>query len=153
MEYRYDTYCGLYCGACAIIVQNKRQDRQATDEYCGGTSDELRCMGCKSQLISCYCTRCAIRACALSRGVEFCFECREYPCSIIKKFKKDKYPHHSIVLKNLEHIRTLGVEQWLEEQKARWSCNKCGAGFSWYEEICPACGSRLYNCVEEERGL
>jgi DNA-directed RNA polymerase subunit RPC12/RpoP len=39
------------------------------------------------------------------------------------------------------------------EQKARWSCSRCGANYSWYGDKCPSCGSKVFSCEDEEAVL
>ena len=153
MEYRYDTHCGLYCGACAVLLANQQDRlRHAAAEWEMQT-EQLRCGGCKSDTHCVYCVDCEIKRCAEGKQVEFCVECAEYPCPRIVAFRNDRHPHHSIVLHNLEAIRTLGMARWLATRKERWSGPSCGAPFSWYDETCDRCGHRLYNCVAEEKDL
>lgn len=111
---------------------------------------ELTCHGCKTSVRAVYCARCPIRACAVARGVEFCFQCGDYPCAKLLAFRDDEHPHHSAVLRNLERLREVGLDRWLDEQVARWSCPTCHRSFSWYEERCLACGGRLTSCRDEE---
>jgi len=153
MAYRYDTYCGLYCGACTVLRANELGTLEQTAERWGTETADLRCHGCKSDVRSVYCRDCSIRSCAVSRGVEFCFACDEYPCAQLAAFRNDRYAHHSIVLRNLEFIRAHGLDAWLEEQAARWRCPTCGTRFVWYDETCGACGAAVQSCVDEEREL
>jgi hypothetical protein len=46
------------------------------------------------------------------------------------------------VLAHLEELSAKGTRTWLAEQAQRWTC-RCGAGFSWYEEVCHHCGAPL----------
>ncbi len=153
MESRYDTYCGLYCGACAVLVANESGEIEKKAKEWGEKPADLRCFGCKSNTNSVYCRECELKQCAESKKVEFCFKCDEFPCERLVVFKNDKNPHHSIVLKNLEHICKNGVTNWLEEQHIRWSCRGCGTKFSWYDKICTSCGEKVYNCQDEEKDL
>ena len=94
-----------------------------------------------------------MRACAREKGLEFCSECPDYPCETLSSFRNDAAPHHSTIFKNLERIKEIGPEEWLEEQKRRWSCPECGTRFGWYSEKCSDCGAESYNAVSEERDL
>jgi len=156
MQARYDTYCGLYCGACPILAANERGDEEwikkaAEMKKC--KPEELRCLGCKTEVTAVFCTDCKMRPCAREKGLEFCFECDEFPCSTLMAFRKDASPHHSIVIKNLEAIREKGVEEWLKDERSRWSCPGCGKRFTWYGEVCSECGTKLYNCKDEDKDL
>lgn len=151
MAFRCDTYCGLYCGGCAILLANREGTVEEIARAEGVQPEELRCHGCKTEVVATFCTDCYMKECAERRGIEFCIECDEYPCERLVAFKEDKYPHHSVVLKNLERMREIGLQPWLSEQKSRWSCPNCGQAHSWYDESCKECGAELYSCRDEEK--
>ncbi len=156
MEFRYDTYCGLNCGACHFLGAYERGDEEwlkkaAESESC--KTDDLRCRGCKTEVTAVFCTDCEMRLCAREKGVEFCNECKDFPCETITNFRNDKHPHHSVIFKNLRAISDTGVEAWLKEEKQRWSCKTCGTRFYWYSKTCTNCGEELYNAVKEEKDL
>jgi len=155
-DYVYDTYCGLNCGACQTLMANEQGDKQwleAAAKQRNVEPEDLRCYGCKTEVTAVYCTNCRMRACAREKGLEFCSECPDYPCETLSSFRNDAAPHHSTIFKNLERIKEIGPEEWLEEQKRRWSCPECGTRFGWYSEKCSDCGAESYNAVSEERDL
>jgi hypothetical protein len=152
-QFRYDTFCGLYCGACDVLQANTNDTLEALASAWGTTIERLRCRGCKSAVNAVYCVDCDIKACAASKAIAYCFECADYPCTRLVGFRNDEHPHHSVLLHNLGRIRRLGTEQWLADERARWSCPQCGASFTWYEEVCRVCGTELYDCRDEERKL
>lgn len=153
MEFRYDTYCGLYCGACEVLIANKNGEVEKLAKAWNMKTKELRCHGCKTETTASFCATCDVKKCAENKKVDFCFQCNEYPCARLVEFKNDKYPHHSVVLKNLDSIREKGINKWLEEQETRWSCPGCGMKFSWYDKVCKKCGEKLYSCEDEEKDL
>ena len=156
MKNRYDTYCGLNCGACPVGLANDRGDTgriNAMAEEWGRLAEELVCGGCKTDKTAVFCTDCRMRLCAREKGLEFCVDCDDFPCSTISDFRNDEAPHHSVVLRNLELIGKLGVKTWLENEARRWSCPECGTRFHWYSETCEECGCSLYNAVSEEKDL
>jgi len=155
-EFDYGAYCGLYCGACAVLVATERggvEKLLENEEAAAYTVEELTCRGCKTDVLACFCADCEMRLCARERGVAFCSDCDDYPCEHNKAFQADKHPHHSVVLRNLEAIGEGGADAWLAEQAERWKCRSCGARFTWYDDKCDACGSELYDCRAEERDL
>ena len=133
MDFILHGYCGLYCGACPIMLNTK-----------AGTGTE-QCYGCKSEQPTGYCAVCGIKACARGKGYEFCNECSEYgTCERMQKFLKDaNWPYQQIVSKNMESIRQNGLSKWLEAQEQRWRCTNCGAFHSWWDESCPQCGQAV----------
>jgi len=153
MRLRYDTYCGLYCGACPVIAAIREDSLEKFAEKHSYTPEQIRCYGCKITQVEAEKDRCPIMDCALEKKVEFCSDCDEYPCEKVKSFKEDKYPHHSAIFKNLDRIKEIGVEPWFSEQENRWKCTACGGRFSWYDEKCENCGAELYNSRDEEKDL
>jgi hypothetical protein len=155
-EYDYGAYCGLYCGACALMVANERgavEKLLENEEAAGYTVADLTCRGCRTDVVARWCAECEMRLCARRRGVAFCSDCDDYPCEHVRTFQADKHPHHSVVLKNLAAIAEGGGEAWLAAQLERWGCPSCGARFTWYDKKCDACGTELYDCRAEERDL
>jgi hypothetical protein len=130
MEYILDGYCGLYCGACPVMLGT----RAGTEAH--------PCFGCKSELPAGHCATCGIKACARSKGYDFCGECADLgACDQMQKFLTDpQWPYHQGVLKNMEVIRRDGVTAWLEVQDKRWRCASCGTPHSWWQETCSQCG-------------
>jgi len=153
---RYDTYCGLNCRACPVMGANERDDGNWITETAKAwdrSPEDLKCSGCKSSVRASFCTDCRMRACAMEKGLEFCMECGDYPCDAISAFRNDDAPHHSAVFLNLAAIREQGVDAWLESEKTRWSCSKCGTRFYWYSGTCESCGNDLYDAAAEEKDL
>lgn len=153
MKFQEDSYCGLFCGACPVLIANKEDTVQETAKEWDMNPEDIQCHGCKSDTVSVYCRTCDIKECAENNQVEFCFQCAEYPCDRLVAFRNDESPHHSVVLKNLETIQEKGTQEWLEQQKFRWSCLECGTAFTWYDTVCKKCGNTLYNCKDEEKEL
>lgn len=133
MEYVLDGYCGLFCGACPVMLETK------------AGKAENPCHGCKSEQVAGFCASCGIKACARSRGVEFCFECAELQsCKRLSDFmQQTDYPYHQAILKNLDVIRQQGIGKWLEMQDNRWRCGSCNNSHSWWDETCPQCGQAV----------
>lgn len=152
-KFRYDSYCGLYCGACPVLVANQKDEVEKTAKEWKMKPEEIKCSGCKTDTNSVFCIDCEIKHCAEKQKVEFCFVCDEFPCSRITEFRNDECAHHSVVLKNLRIIKENSLENWLAEQKQRWLCSNCGELFCWYDKTCKKCGNKLYNCKEEEKDL
>lgn len=146
MPCRNDSYCGLYCGACDIVIAEERGNLRELAEKIGRSEKFFSCDGCKSDNLADYAMDCDIRRCA-RRSIDFCIECDIYPCSMIMDFANDKHIHHKTALKNLETIKKKGIDEWLKEQDKRWRCS-CGEKFSFYDDICK-CGKTLFNCIRE----
>lgn len=145
-DFNYDTYCGLYCGACSIL---KAYQSGVADPFACMFRDELglelQCHGCKSDRVFGNCAKCTIRPCAAEKGVEHCYECPSYPCQIYASMHLvlDKLPHWSTAASNVDMIKMQGVQKWLEAQEAQWKCPDCQSDYSWYATHCTQCGKDL----------
>jgi hypothetical protein len=157
-EFRYDTYCGLYCGACEIMdayragIESGRTPQwdDLPASFTGHIPHaEIKCHGCKSDDVFAGCRTCPIRACALKKGIlGTCRDCRKYPCMIYAAFKVvwwlrklgKKLPHWRAAKPNLKRMREIGIDRWLEEQDKAWRCPGCGTKFTWYRTACAGCG-------------
>lgn len=161
-ESNHDTYCGLYCGACDILRSHEKGQEskfaylwtkptlKAHLNAQGVTYDEekdlqLKCQGCKSDDVFIVCRICKIRECAISKNIEHCSDCEDYPCQIYNEWNKLQVflPHITAVKGNLETINKDGAEKWLSDQKKQWECPECGKAFSWYSTKCDSCGTDL----------
>ncbi len=96
-------YCGIYCGSCKNFKEN------------------ANCMGCRDEQVML--NDCPTRACVTKKGLLFCGECAEFPCSLLNEFYKDGNPHHNLAYKNTLRIREIGADKWLLEQIALCSCS------------------------------
>jgi hypothetical protein len=154
-KFHPDTYCGIYCGACSIVMHGEtgRPDRFAA---CLGNvpKEELTCHGCKSDTVYAGCGICSIRHCAREKDVAHCIECTDFPCKMYLKWQSvAKFlPHSRESASNLEAIQRDGLEHWLAMQKKHWSCPNCGSPFSWYASECYTCGRRLASEAYEISG-
>ncbi len=133
-------YCGLYCGACSFKVAFEEKNKEhvtSMPSYYDRLKDEPVefCPGCRLENI---CGECAMRDCAISKEIEHCGQCGDFPCDKVSSFNNDGKPHHGEAINNLNLLRELGEEKWLEHMKDKWTC-KCGTRFSWYYQKCPRC--------------
>ena len=65
--YDYGAYCGLYCGACAILLANERgamEELLANEKAAAYTAEQLTCRGCRADVVACFCVDCEMRLCA-----------------------------------------------------------------------------------------
>lgn len=128
----YVAYCGLNCRMCSLIatlpgLASRLHDTMKEDgwEYYGsevypefeafwkvlkGISQmDATCPGCYG---GCGDPDCAIRKCAVDKGLELCAFCDEFPCQRLTDFTR-RYP---FLLENGLRIRIIGLESWLREQ-------------------------------------
>ncbi|MCF8359496.1 MAG: DUF3795 domain-containing protein [Prolixibacteraceae bacterium] len=116
-------YCGLACQSCPVHLATLEHDktrqyemrhliaRQCLELYGMKVSaDEINdCDGCKAGTGKIFngCMDCEIRKCAISRQLDNCGYCTDYPCVILQKhFEQD--PESKVRLEKIrEGIRGL----------------------------------------------
>ena len=130
-------YCGLYCGACSFKLAYDENDKEHINhmpvKYEKFRNIPLEfCPGCKLEN---KCGDCAIRNCAVSKNLNNCSQCNEFPCEKIKIFNNDGIPHHGEAIENLKLFKKIGEEKWLDFMSKKWTCN-CGSKISWYYRSC-----------------
>lgn len=88
--------CGLHCGLCTMHLGG----------YCPGCGG-----GAGNQ-------SCAIAHCSLEHGgIQFCWECPEYPCSRYESFDdEDSFVSHRNRQQDIVQARELGLETCLSRQ-------------------------------------
>jgi hypothetical protein len=149
MEYRCDAYCGLYCGSCTAFLATKENKVKELAAQWQREEDDVICHGCKSGKVANYCRTCGLKECARKKGLEFCYQCEEYPCTQLDGFRSNpQYPYHIEVYDYLQTIKQYGVKHWLKLMKTRWSCPACGKEHHWFTPACPECGSKLNTYIK-----
>ena len=86
----------------------------------GVAKDQISCKGCRQQDGNHYHLPpegCATLTCAKDKGVEFCSDCDDFPCSYLAPLADgaERYPHN-LKLYNLCRIKKIGVELWIEQE-------------------------------------
>ncbi|MGD2175234.1 MAG: DUF3795 domain-containing protein [Candidatus Brocadiaceae bacterium] len=89
-------FCGLDCARCDAFQATLADDDEARRRIAAAWSDpeagyglspeDIVCDGCLVQdgRVMSFCRDCPIRQCGLSRGVENCAHCDEYPCARLR---------------------------------------------------------------------
>jgi hypothetical protein len=134
--------CGLFCPACRAFIGTREDQRILVmmARRFQRSLEEMQCNGCRSEKRCFYCeSRCTMTKCAAARGVDFCGECAEYPCTDLKTFQAEM-PHRIELWKSQARIREVGYEKWYMEMIEHYSCEKCGTLNSAYDLRCRKCG-------------
>ena len=122
--------CGMNCGVCYAYL---RKDR--------------KCPGCHGEDTdkSASCIKCIIKNCEMIKISQsgFCYECVKYPCRRLKDLDKRYRTKYAMsMIENLESIRGIGLSAFLENEKERWHCLKCGGVICVHRGYCYYCGER-----------
>lgn len=147
-NFNYDSYCGLYCGACDILHAYKNGYEDKIAPYFNLEPSQIKCHGCKTDTVFENCRNCKIRNCAINKKIDHCFDCIDYPCNLYNELLQDfsnkhNLPHLKILPKNFMTIKNIGIDQWLKEQDQVWKCPECQTDFSFYTPKCIKCGKDL----------
>ena len=144
--------CGLYCGTCPSYLAPRLGDpdriRERAVEW-GLPEDDVKCDGCLSERVAKPCQTCVpgFRQCAGEHSVTWCFECDQFPCDRLHRFRDahvvDGISHHENVIDDLEYMRVNGIDSWLATQRDLAKCRTCGATNYWFTWTCAGCGTKL----------
>jgi len=136
---KYVGYCGVYCGGCGMlrgrtiarVAESLRElievykfvhwvpehepidfnfkDFKAGIDYFSDSAKGPYCqVPCKEGGGNPFCE---VRKCAENRGIEFCFQCTEFPCDKLSLILKE---HPDLV-----KIKEIGIEKWVEEEEKK----------------------------------
>lgn len=129
--------CGLDCSLCSKAL--------AKNNPCPGCNgpDDNKLEFCVSQ--------CGIILCRKRKenGYRFCDECPDYPCEdVMEKENRytSRYPLKESPLENLRMIREMGMEEFLKQERERWTCEKCGSPIDVHHGVCSGC-----KCIISEK--
>lgn len=108
------TPCGLDCFRCPIHLRAEEELDYWRGQ--GVDPDEIRCDGCRSDRSGEHWSpKCKVLHCCVDiKGLEFCAQCDELPCSILIEWIGGM-EHHAQAVERLKEMKAEGVETWIEE--------------------------------------
>jgi hypothetical protein len=130
-EVRMIAPCGMNCGICRAYLRKER-----------------KCPGCHGDDTNkqASCLKCIIKNCETIKASrsKFCFECEKYPCRrLIQLDKRYRTKYAMSMIENLENIKATGLSAFLEIEKERWRCLKCGGVVCVHRGYCLKCGPKV----------
>lgn len=129
--------CGMFCGLCTSYLSYKYQipRRRGIISYCKGCFPrDKQCSFIKKK-----CTY------PKKNEIRFCYECPEYPCTLIDKIYqsyKSKASYSFDFLECLDTLSKKGYKEVISRLKTNHSCSKCGEILCIHNNLC-------YNCDKE----
>jgi hypothetical protein len=121
--------CGIDCFNCEFFHTNidrffdtMEPERKRAFDARGMTIEKLRCNGCRNGGCTIIGGKCDTLECAKQEGVDFCYECKKFPCHRLQPLAEgaERYPHNLKVY-NLATIKNKGIEAWAAEVgEIRW---------------------------------
>jgi len=105
--------CGIDCGNCALHLSGGNPALMERLRARGIPQEKLPCAGCRDVKGDCpvLAQTCETYQCVVQRGVTFCHECVDFPCSRLcpSSDRADVLPHN-LKLFNLCTIQRSGVD-------------------------------------------
>ena len=133
--------CGLNCCTCSKYLSYTHDLKRS---QCRGCRIEDR--KCSYLFGKCSGINGSLRGTASAR---FCFECDQYPCEQINRLDQRYRKSFGVSVKdNLEKIRTSGAAAFMEEQREKYSCSRCGWVISIHNRKCFTC-DKITRLVEK----
>ena len=91
-----------------------------------------------------HCRKCKIKDCVKYKGFNYCFECPDYPCQFIKNLEKSYNKRYQVsLIENSEVVKSQGLEIFMEKQKVKYTCSRCGGIISIHDRECSECQKKL----------
>ena len=81
--------CGIYCATCPVFLRKKNP--------CLGGSIGCKARKCKTIYV----------CCVEKKGLDFCYQCKSYPCSKYRKFAERWLKYGQDLLQNQEQLRKI----------------------------------------------
>jgi hypothetical protein len=119
--------CGLNCARCDMY-QAGHGDEKLRDEIVewfrkerdeAVRPEQIRCEGCRGPLHAHWSSDCTMMSCAKQRGLEYCFQCADFPCEMLIDFASDGVSHHKRTVENMKKMKEIGIDVWVSEQKKK----------------------------------
>lgn len=121
--------CGVDCADCIahLALENTPERRRLLS--LGFNEEGLPCPGCRPLKGKCPVIggSCATYECFEKKGIDFCYECAEFPCDYLTPAAdKAERALQNLKVFNLSCIRNQGLEKW--KAKAKSAKNKYFSG-------------------------
>ncbi len=132
--------CGINCAICSGYLAYSRgipKKRGAISHCLGCRPRDKRCAYLKG-----HCEQ------IVNGSLRFCHECRQFPCQRLRHLDERYVKTYNVSpIANLRYLAAEGGAAFLEDQKQRYRCGRCGGTLCVHNGKC-------YNCdrIESWRG-
>jgi hypothetical protein len=120
--------CGINCSICRAYLGERNP-----------------CPGCRADDAGKRKARvmCKMKTCGVFQDTEkeYCYQCLDFPCKrILNLDKRYRNRYQMSLVENLEDIRDLGLENFLNNEDTKWTCKNCGGTICVHDGLCYKCG-------------
>jgi len=121
--------CGMNCKVCYKHLSSKKPCKGCLN------SDEDKPEHCR---------KCSIKNCTKEKEITYCFECRGFPCKLIKNLEKSYIKRYRVsIIQNNETVKNEGIECFMTKEKERWTCVRCSGIISLHDAKCSECHAQI----------
>ena len=125
--------CGLNCAKCDIYEAGHGNEEKRNEILAWFKEkrnkilkpEQIDCEGCSGPLDAHWSEDCKIMVCAREKSVQYCFQCKDFPCSILNAFSSDGNSNHRKTVENLDKMKQSGVDVWIAKQEKNGKCSFC----------------------------
>jgi hypothetical protein len=121
--------CGMNCMVCYVHLKMNKP-----------------CSGCLADDMGKpeRCKNCALTSCAKEKGITYCLNCADYPCSRIKNMEKSyRKRYQTSLIENSRYAQAHGLKAFFEKEIERWTCKDCSGIVSLHDRTCSECGTKI----------
>ena len=132
LDHKMVAVCGMNCTVCYKHLITKKYAK--------------KCNGCKydDETLPEHCRKCKIKDCAKNKNLSYCFVCEEYPCKWITNLDKSyQQRYHVSLITNGLFIKQNSMEEFLKQEKEKWSCSDCNGMISLQDGFCSQCKRQI----------
>lgn len=108
--------CGLHCGMCLLYkALSDEKLRETLAQRMNIPPEKATCPGCRAVVGHCPVIgeQCATFICAQERGVDFCYDCSEFPCAkLLPCVDRAESIPHNIKVYSLTLRKLKGEKAW-----------------------------------------
>lgn len=91
-----------------------------------------------------HCRKCKIKDCVREKELSYCYECPEYPCRQLRSLERSyNTRYHASLVENSRMVQAQGGEAFMEKQKEKFTCSKCGGIISIHDAECSECQEKM----------
>jgi hypothetical protein len=124
--------CGMNCAVCSSYLAQKYAVKEQGIKISA-------CAGCRPRNKQCAFLK---KSCSwLGSGkLLFCYQCPDFPCRKLNSIdERYKTRYRMSMVANLIDIREQGMAAFLEKEKNRWLCPRCGGEICCHNGLCYRC--------------
>ena len=111
--------CGLDCFNCPTYEGNITEEgKKFVADYLKIPVEEAPCKGCRDEKGNCKFAlnnECATWNCVQEKGLNYCYECTDFPCVLLIPTQKGAHFPHNMKVYNLCRMKLNGIDRWIEE--------------------------------------